>query len=318
MKFAFFIQRMESVGGHSILKKHIEILKESGHRVDLFVNQGEEGMRFSSLPYNSVSEGITIDAIDFDSYDKVSVNGYVILPHLQNRIKNNFHYFQQTEEDLLFPKLSNLAHSLFPKMGHYSYAPWLLENIKKEVGDTVPYNHVPTGVYFNDLHKFYNEEKEDKVVFMVGYYRKIKGIQLAQQVFSRLKERGIKTVLISPYENIFGADEHIINPDFDTKMTELNKCGVMLHTSISETWSITCVEAMSVGVPVVGTNSKGIMTYCTDKNSKIIDERITEKVTNNVIEVLQNRKKYTEECINTGRMNDWSNCEDQIRQFYEG
>ena len=318
MKFAFFIQRMESVGGHSILQKHIEILERNGHQVDLFVNQGEVGKRFSKLPYNSINGGLTIDSIPLNEYHKISVNGYVILPQLQGHMTPNMHYFQQTEEDLLFPNLSQLAHSLFPKMGHYSYAPWLLANIQREVGPNVPCKYVRTGVDFDNLHRFYTEEKEDKVVFMVGYYRKIKGIQLAQEVFAKLKERGIKTVLISPYEDIFGADEHIVNPDFETKMTELNKCGAMLHTSISETWSITCVEAMAVGVPVVGTNSKGIMSYCTHNNSNIVNDRNAELITDNVIKMLHQRQKYTEECINTARTNDWSNCEDQILHFYEG
>jgi len=158
---------------------------------------------------------------------------------------------------------------------------------------------------------------------MVAYYRPYKGIKFANEVFGRLKERGYTTVelnaTVGPLENTM---EFIRNPSFENKCEMIASCGTMLHPSVFETWGLVPMEAMALGVPVVGVNSKGIMEYATKKNSLIYDERNAEWVVNGIRMMSMDGHDLVYEDmqqngIETAKAHDWDAIMPEIEKSYE-
>lgn len=314
MKIAFVASQMENTGGHAIIRKHIEFLREAGYYVELFTAIGKEGTRCSPDDYYSTHRGSPLNKT-LSKFDKIILNGYYSLSMVEGLKHKEMYYFHQTDEKDIFPHMEKYAQSFFKEISHFSYSTWLLDKV---IGDTKgSLYHIPQGIDYNHIRQYRTEEKEDKVIFMVGYYRPIKGIELAQEVFALLKKKGIKTVLVTPREDIFGADEYYCDPDEDTKLKILNSCKVMLHTSVTETFSLTCAEAMSLGVPVVGTDSKGITLYCDDDNSILTKERNAQLITDNIVKCLEEHEHYSQNAILVAEAIDYSNVKKKIVEFYE-
>jgi len=95
-----------------------------------------------------------------------------------------------------------------------------------------------------------------------------------------------------------------------------------MHPSVFETWGLVPMEAMALGVPVVGVNSKGIMEYSTKKNSLIYDNRDPEIVADG-IRMLSEKghdsvyDDMQQEGIKTAMAHDWNVIMPEIEESYK-
>ena len=102
----------------------------------------------------------------------------------------------------------------------------------------------------------------------------------------------------------------------------MNKSKLLIHTSKFETFGLVAIEANTMGVPVLTTNT-GSLTEIIEhnKNGYISSKLIDGKVNNFVKNLLTDDKKFNEissYCLENSKKYDWENTSKKLVDIYEG
>ena len=102
----------------------------------------------------------------------------------------------------------------------------------------------------------------------------------------------------------------------------MNKSKLLIHTSQFETFGLVAIEANTMGVPVLTTNT-GSLTEIIEhnKNGYISSKLIDGKVNNFVKNLLTDNKKFNEissYCLENSKKYDWENTSKKLVDIYEG
>ncbi len=102
----------------------------------------------------------------------------------------------------------------------------------------------------------------------------------------------------------------------------MNKSKLLIHTSQFETFGLVAIEANTMGVPVLTTNT-GSLTEIIEhnKNGYISSKLIDGKVNNFVKNLLTDDKKFNEissYCLENSKKYDWENTSKKLVDIYEG
>jgi hypothetical protein len=113
--------------------------------------------------------------------------------------------------------------------------------------------------------------------------------------------------------------EYHQNPSFEDKCKIVASCDFSIHPSVFETWNLTSMESMALGVPVVGVNSKGIMEYADNKNSVLFEDRNVNLICDTIEKISKEDNIYKalqEEGAKTARNHNWNFIMSQIEKSY--
>jgi len=81
--------------------------------------------------------------------------------------------------------------------------------------------------------------------------------------------------------------------DFNKKILFLRKCHILLVSSVKEGWGLVVTEAASQGTPSIVFNVSGLRDSVKDDITGIIcSENTAENIAKNIIELMENKKKY--------------------------
>lgn len=125
-----------------------------------------------------------------------------------------------------------------------------------------------------------NSESVIRILSVVSWYNKVKGIDLLERVVRQLKKssNNYAFVLVSrervPYAPIF--DNFYSNPDKETLQRLYEKADILLATSRNEGFYIPGIEAMANGCVFVSTDSGGISEYAEDGKNALIMKKLSD------------------------------------------
>ena len=102
----------------------------------------------------------------------------------------------------------------------------------------------------------------------------------------------------------------------------MNKSKLLIHTSQFETFGLVAIEANTMGVPVLTTNTGSLAEIIEhNKNGYISSKLIDGKVNNFVKNLLTDDKKFNEisrYCLENSKKYDWENTSKKLVDIYEG
>lgn len=329
MKIAHVSPIIENTGGHRILYEHISRLKKYGHEVDIFAAGLGHTIPFewNEIDIQFYSDFTASNPLRLEKkYDLIVANMLYGAINCQS-FPGNKVYFYQNHDPFVFNnrnfdlvKSSYKMYQMFNKHMVYSH------HLREMVLGLYPNKQIhicKNGVTYNKFSQFQrtNRNKKPRIALMIAYPGILKGLKLGRETFAKLKQSGFKTVFITALgENQVEADEYYLNPSFEDKSKILASCDILLHTSVFETFCMCVIECMSLGVPMVGTNSKGILEYCTPKNSIIVEERNPQILCEKIISLWENKTMYDQlvnNSIQTAKSHDWETIFPDIEATYK-
>ena len=106
-----------------------------------------------------------------------------------------------------------------------------------------------------------------------------------------------------------------------TKIKELlNESKLLIHSSQFETFGLVAIEANSMGVPVLSTNSGSFPEIIFNGvNGYLADHLLVGNINNYVVNLLQDNRKFEEvmfNCIEKSKKYDWKNTAMEIENLY--
>tara|TARA_Y200000002_G_scaffold340961_1_gene311838 strand:- start:561 stop:1694 length:1134 start_codon:yes stop_codon:yes gene_type:complete len=101
----------------------------------------------------------------------------------------------------------------------------------------------------------------------------------------------------------------------------LNRSKLLIHTSQYETFGLVAIEANSMGVPVLTTNTGSMKEIIVNnKNGYLVKDLFDSNVNTFVKELLLNDKKFeeiSEYCLEKSKEYDWSNTTKELEKLYK-
>lgn len=169
-------------------------------------------------------------------------------------------------------------------------------------------NHIPSHV-FRPLNDKEECKKKygigEKAVLIFGRVASEKNLDAALDIFEEVSAKtGAELVVVGdgPYKEEF--EQRVKDKDLSNKVRFLGKlrgellveainaCEVFLITSLSETQSMTTLQAMACGLPVVAARAGGLPEYVhSDINGYCIDPNNTKEFVTKLTEFLQSREQ---------------------------
>jgi len=163
---------------------------------------------------------------------------------------------------------------------------------------------LPNGVDINKF-TFNSQNREENLILFVGRFERRKGIQLLLNSLSFLKTP-VNLVIIGPHLNDEYSEEvisqikaenkkekHTIDylgsVNLDDLVKWLQKASIFVCPSLSESFGIVNVEAMSCGTPVIASNIEGIRDIIeSDKNGILVPSNDPIKLAEAIQHLLDN------------------------------
>jgi 1,2-diacylglycerol 3-alpha-glucosyltransferase len=124
----------------------------------------------------------------------------------------------------------------------------------------------------------------------------------------KLKARGLKNVFFTgriPYSEM---------PFY------INACDVSVSASTFETFGLSLLESMACGKPVVGADSLAIPEFVSEKNGGLFEPFDVDGLTEKVVEILKDEKKYKSKSANALKTAEKFSIENETKKlvgFYE-
>ncbi len=164
-------------------------------------------------------------------------------------------------------------------------------------------NHLPTDV-FRPLQEKQSLKKkhgiQNTAVLLFGRIALEKNLEFALDVYADVAKKSDAELVIvgdGPYRETLRASVHMRGLETRVRFLgvlrreelaeALNACDVLLITSMSETQSMTTLQGMACGLPVVAVNAGGLPEYVHDgKNGYVIDAQDTELFSERIQELL--------------------------------
>ena len=335
MKIAHIIPWIEPTGGCHIIYHHVLALRKLGHDVDVFAAgyhpqyldnyefKTLDGVFSSNTDINKVAE---LPDIDYNSYDLLVSNGLagailsLDMPH-----PNKF-WFIQNFDPWVFGENEEINRAYNGTENFFSYCSFLktlIENkyqLNKWVSCTNGIEYYRFLPFQKRRHKM-----QRRIGFMTAYYGKLKGVKFANEIFGELKKRGYTTVEVNavggPLPN---TDEYYRNPSFQKKSQLIADCDICIHPSLFETWGLAVSESMTLGTPVVCSDSIGIQSFVNANgmftNSIIVKNRDVNEFCDAIENLYYDMELYhriQKNGINTMSKYAWMNVADSIVDSYK-
>jgi len=188
------------------------------------------------------------------------------------------------------------------------------EYLKKTTQDTfgikkdmeVIYNFVDTGEYKRNGNGMNAEflEKDEKVISHVSNFRPVKRIDIIVKIFSNIIKKVNCRLLLAGdgpemsnirrlVETIGLGDKVVFLGKQEDIIPLLNISDIYMLPSDSESFGLSALEAMSCGVPVIGTSVGGLKEVVEDGISGFIDDPSDiSKMSSDAISILTSSKKH--------------------------
>ena len=176
------------------------------------------------------------------------------------------------------------------------------KNLPSKIPTDLLHNAINTSVF----HVSANEPRENRMV-IIGSLVDKKGQSLAIDVVSSLTKKGgnIQLDILGDGKNRVQLQNQIdelklngnvnLHGNVDHPVEFLKRAKIYLHTAIYEPFGLVLLEAMSAGLPIVCTDAGGNRDIIEHgKNGYIFQERHTEVLANQIIELLENEPKRQE------------------------
>jgi len=178
-------------------------------------------------------------------------------------------------------------------------------NTKKEI--QVIYNFVDTKKYkrkFEDKKKLGIVKGDEVGIIHISNFRPVKKIKNVIEVFCKInKNLKSKLLLIGDGPDIGFAKEFVNRLGLNEKVVFLgrkdniipflNSCDLCLLPSKSESFGLSALEALSCGIPVIGTSIGGLREVVIDGfNGYLFDPNDVDKMAEAGLEILSNKDNY--------------------------
>lgn len=161
--------------------------------------------------------------------------------------------------------------------------------------------------------KFLNSFKEIETDFKCYFVGGPSGSS-GEEYLLELKE-GVKDYSLDSYVEFLGN-----LPQVDITSL-LNRAKLLIHTSQYETFGLVAIEANSMGVPVLTTNTGSMKEIIVNnKNGYLAKDLFNGNVNNFVKELLLNDKKFDEisgHCLEKSKEYDWANTAKELENLYK-
>ncbi|AAY81224.1 glycosyltransferase family 4 protein [Sulfolobus acidocaldarius] len=162
------------------------------------------------------------------------------------------------------------------------------------------------------------DKREKNVIMTILRSEKIKNSELAIRTLNSLAEKINFSAIIVDHGVLNTLKDKIkfkyisySHPTYEEMVKLYNEASVFLITSRLESYSLTTVEAMSCGTPVVTTDNIGMRAYVINRENALVSKHHDEKeLLSLVLEVLSNPRlalRLVENGIKTAKANDWDN-----------
>lgn len=330
MKIAFVSNMVEPTGGDHILFHHVKCLREQGHRADPYFASTHPECQKTLKDFTGPDKGSVffykhnnLKQQDFSKYDILVANGLFGANQLRFIDHPKKIWFCQNFDPYVFPleqrKDIDEVYKSYDIFLTYSHD---LAKIIEHYYGQKKFVFCNNGIEYSLFKKYQkkNFKNSKRICFMVVYYRNIKGIKLAEEIFLKLRDKGLTTVEINivggPLNNTM---EYFRNPVFEKKCKLMRDCDISIHPSVFETWNLVSMEFMALGTPVVGVNSLGIMEYASKENSIIFPKRNPDLICDAILELYDDKDKYLslqEQGIVTAKEHDWEKIAPNIEKCY--
>ena len=161
--------------------------------------------------------------------------------------------------------------------------------------------------------KFLNSFKEIETDFKCYFVGGPSGSS-GEEYLLELKE-GVKDYSLDSYVEFLGN-----LPQVDITSL-LNRAKLLIHTSQYETFGLVAIEANSMGVPVLTTNTGSMKELIVNnKNGYLAKDLFNGNVNTFVKELLLNDKKFdeiSEHCLEKSKEYDWANTAKELENLYK-
>jgi len=210
----------------------------------------------------------------------------------------------------------------------------------RENGLINPNNHiVANGVVIRELggdHMFKDFGKGKIVLLSVGFFSKEKRVDRVIQALKYLHDTGINNsvlIIVGKGEqekylrrlvNRLELGKHVvfsgeINPSDMEKV--YNACDILVHPSIVESFSMVCLEAMSLGKPVVCTSNIGLIEYIQPGIDSIVvspdNQQELNEAVYNLGKSVEYRRKIGEAARKTAEKMSWEKHAEKMKTIIE-
>ncbi len=193
---------------------------------------------------------------------------------------------------------------------------------------------IPNGIDFNYISKISPADEKLDVIF-AGRLIKEKNVELLIRAIPNVKEKipDIKCCIIGDGPERAKLEEIVQELDiqnnvefkgfmknYDDLISYMKSSEVFVLPSTREGFGIVVIEANACGIPVVVVNHK--MNAASDLiiNNKngIISDFSKEDIAENIISMINKKKKMQNDCIQISRKYDWDKIVNTLEKFYNG
>ena len=193
---------------------------------------------------------------------------------------------------------------------------------------------IPNGIDFKYINKIEPSYEKSDVIF-TGRLIKEKNVNMLIKAIGNVKERipDIKCIIIgdgperAKLERLVQELDIQNNvsfkgfiKDYNDLISYMKASKVFVLPSTREGFGIVVIEANACGLPVVVVNHK--MNAASDLiiNNKngIISDFFKEDIAENIISMINKKKKMQNDCIQNSRKYDWDKIVDTLEEFYKG
>ncbi|MGB9979500.1 glycosyltransferase family 4 protein [Methanobacterium sp.] len=192
---------------------------------------------------------------------------------------------------------------------------------------------IPNGIDFNYMSKI-NPANEKSDIIFAGRLIKEKNVEILIKAIPNVREKipDIKCCIIGDGPERAKLEKLVqeldiqnnvefkgFMKDYDDLISYMKSSKVFVLPSTREGFGIVVIEANACGLPVVVVNHK--MNAASDLiiNNKngIISDFSKEDIAENIINMINKKKKMQDDCIQTSKEYDWNKIVDTLEKFYK-
>lgn len=316
-------------GGNRSCLEHAWFLGRSGHSVTVFAVEGADpGWYEHPLDVRFFSRRGLADVLRPGEFDLVVANhheGAVECLSLDH--PSTVYAYRSYDPFLVTPALRKKSIELYDRYSHHMANSTMVAELVS-LHSPARIHVVPCQMDHGAFEKWrlsHPRRPRDRlrVGVMAAYPNKVKGLDLVSSVFRELKSRMPEVETVGIFQlpvDIPHLDRLVIAPSFERKLTELTDLDVFLHTSTFESMGRAPLEAMALGVPVVATNSWGILEIARADNMVLVDRRSAPYIAGAIHDLLaepERRERMSEAGIRMARTRDWALTAAELERSYE-
>lgn len=329
MNIAHVIGPLIVHGGNRSCLEHAWFLGRSGHSVTVFAVEGadagwyENPLDIRYFPRRGIAE-----VLQPGEFDLVVANHHEGATEcLSLRHPAKVYAYRNYDPFLVAPAIRRKAFELYDRYPHHMANSNVIAELVS-LHSPARIHVVPSGLDYRLFEKLRESRTRQqtgrpRVGVMVAYPNRVKGLDLISAVFRELKERspGVETVGIFQIAvDIPSVDRMVVAPTLEQKLAEIHDLDVFLHTSSFESLPRAPLEAMALGVPVVATNSWGILEISNSDNLVMVERRSPPYIAGTVLDLLgdaDRRARLRDAGIATARARDWALAAAELEASYE-